>query len=179
MQTRVHINLTVSDLAASIGFYEAMFGVPATKRRDDYANFRLDAPALHLALVQATKQQPAAVGDSNQQHFGIELFDDGELAAWRERVTNLRPVDEQQVTCCYAVADKFWLADPDGHAWEFWVRHAEADRLTRQLAGESAPDSGCCAPDCCAPVGAAKSPEPAQQSAAPASVNDCGCGGNC
>jgi hypothetical protein len=27
------------------------------------------------------------------------------------------------------MADKFWLKDPDGHAWEFWVHIAEADRM--------------------------------------------------
>ena len=31
------------------------------------------------------------------------------------------------VTCCYAVQDKFWATDPDGHRWEvFVVTQAEA-----------------------------------------------------
>jgi catechol 2,3-dioxygenase-like lactoylglutathione lyase family enzyme len=49
--TRVHINLPVADLDASIAFYSRVFGISPSKLRSDYANFRLDEPALHLALV--------------------------------------------------------------------------------------------------------------------------------
>ena len=49
---------------------------------------------------------------------------------------------ENQVTCCYAVADKIWVSDPDGHRWElFVVLDAEA--------GSRRASSGCCAVDCC------------------------------
>ena len=45
---RVHISLPVSDVPSSIGFYQRLLGREASKVRDDYANFRLDGPALHL-----------------------------------------------------------------------------------------------------------------------------------
>lgn len=142
---RVHINIPVSNLEASIVFYSKVFGTEPTKLRPDYANFRLDEPALHLALVH----QPDFTGNDpvfdHGQHFGIELFADAELATWKERVkaTGVLPhLEEEGVTCCYAVANKFWLRDPDGNEWEFWVRQ---DDEGETLYSSSAA-STCCAP---------------------------------
>ena len=128
MKTRVHINLSVSDLDQSVAFYRNLFGAAPTKKQPDYANWRLDNPALHLALVHVPK---ASVIDTHARHFGIELFDDRELAGWKQRVeqAGMNVRTEQEVTCCYAVADKFWAADPDGNEWEFWVRHEEANAM--------------------------------------------------
>ena len=139
MQTRVHIHIHVRDLGRSTAFYETLFGQPASKRRPDYANFRLDEPALHLALAH----EPGHESVSTEQHFGVELFDDQVLADWRGRVAALAPRIEQQVTCCYAVADKFWVRDPDGNEWEFWVRHEEAEAMH---APSDPASEGCCAP---------------------------------
>ncbi|HHO50184.1 MAG TPA: glyoxalase/bleomycin resistance/dioxygenase family protein [Deltaproteobacteria bacterium] len=141
MQTRVHINLPVHNVQRSIAFYQRLFGVPATTTRDDYANFRLDEPALHLALVQLE----GAVG-SPSQHFGVELFEHTDLADLRQRAVDagLSVRDEEQISCCYAVGDKFWAADPDGHEWEFWVRTGTSDTLAPRLPGAEAKTSGSC-----------------------------------
>ena len=143
MKLRPHISLNVTDLDASINFCSSVFGIEPTKRRDDYANFRSLEPPLHLALVSQPGHQHRP---SPNQHFGIELFDDSQLHVWQEQVVaaGLVPRIEEFVTCCYAVADKFWLQDPDGNEWEFWVRKEEADRMH----GEEAV---CCAPECCTP----------------------------
>lgn len=140
MQTRVHINLNVRDLTQSVAFYSTLFGHVPTKVRSDYANFRLDTPALHLALVH----KPAHPPTTSEQHFGVELFADADLGGWRERVqgAGLTARIEEQVTCCYAVANKFWVQDPDGNEWEFWVRHEEAEAMR-----ESAAEGECCAPE--------------------------------
>lgn len=145
MRTRIHVNLSVADLDKSIGFYTALFGTPPSKTREDYANWRLDEPGLHLALVHA----PGAPKKASREHFGVELFEDAELDTWRSRVeaAGLTVRREEAVTCCYAVADKFWAADPDGNEWEFWVRHEEAESMK----GDSMPlvtgePSSCCAP---------------------------------
>ena len=139
MKTRIHVNLNVRDLTQSVAFYSTLFGHVPTKVRSDYANFRLDAPALHLALVHKPTHQKV----ESEQHFGVELFEDTELDTWRERVTDagLGARIEEEVTCCYAVANKFWVQDPDGNEWEFWVRHAEAEAMR-----ESGAESECCAP---------------------------------
>ena len=147
MKTRIHVGLAVSDLEASKKFYAALFGTAASKVKDDYANWRLDEPALHLALVQSPEH---AAGANPVRHFGVELFADADLKDWRERVAQagLSLRDEEQVVCCYAKADKFWAKDPDGNEWEFWVRLEEADAMK----GESAASGE----QCCAPSAEAK-----------------------
>ena len=151
MQTRIHVNLSVRDLARSTAFYTSLFGTQPSKTRADYANWRLDEPALHLALVL----DPAATPKSTHEHFGVELFEDADLDAWRTRVeaAGLTARREEAVTCCYAVANKFWVADPDGNEWEFWVRqdeaesmHGDAMPMATQVPGGSSVGGGCCAP---------------------------------
>ncbi|NEP01718.1 MAG: glyoxalase/bleomycin resistance/dioxygenase family protein [Symploca sp. SIO2E9] len=145
MKFRTHISLDVANLDASVDFYTIVFGTEPSKQRSDYANFRLQEPALHLALVAQSGHTSQI---SPNQHFGIELFEDGQLNNWRERVTaaGLVPRIEESVTCCYAVADKFWLQDPDGNDWEFWVYKSEAESMHAQ---ES---NNCCAPSIPKPV---------------------------
>lgn len=142
MKSRVHVSLDVTSLEEAVGFYEKLFGTEASKRRSDYANFRLDAPALLLALVESSTPSSMA----KNQHFGVELFSDEELLSWRARVqeAGLDLLDEKNVTCCYAVADKFWATDPDGHRWEFWVRRSDAE--TMHAPAEAATPKACCAP---------------------------------
>ena len=127
---RIHISLNVSDLEASVAFYERLFDAPVTKRRPDYANFRLDTPPVHLAL-QPTREPAARAANGAHSHFGIELPDSDTFKAWRSRLRESGAdfVDEQGATCCYATADKAWVTDPDGNPWEVWVRTGEAERL--------------------------------------------------
>ena len=145
MKTRVHLHLPVRNLDAALGFYTRLFGAAPSKRKPGYANFRLDTPALHLALTEA----PAATGGAH--HFGVELFSLETLSRERQRVeaAGLKLRIENEVTCCHAVGEKFWARDPDGNEWEFWVRLADAEE-----AGKPAGESACCAPDapqaCCA-----------------------------
>ena len=123
---RIHISLQVSDLEASLDFYTGLLGQAPSKTREDYANFRLDQPPIHLALVTAA--QPGA---AHHEHYGIELEDHAALNAWRERFkeTGLIADEEPGAKCCYAIGDKLWLKDPDGHRWEIWVRTGEYQAL--------------------------------------------------
>ena len=143
---RVHINLLVSDLEASKAFYAQLFDQPPSKVKDDYANWRLDSPAIHLALVH----EPGRPRVETPEHFGVEIHDDAQLVAWGERLeaAGFEVSHEEAVTCCYAVANKRWVRDPDGNAWELWVRHDDADTLHEmpmtalQTAGSCTPTSG-------------------------------------
>jgi catechol 2,3-dioxygenase-like lactoylglutathione lyase family enzyme len=136
MTTRIHVSLPVTDLEASVAFYSALFGTEPSKRKDDYANFRLDGPPIHLALVATGAGQP---GTDGIRHNGVEVDSAEALAAWRTRL------DEAEVTyrveddavCCYAKADKLWVDDPDGNPWELWVRTGDAEVM-------SAPSKPCC-----------------------------------
>ena len=129
---RVHISLPVKNINESVDFYRAALGQPVSKLKADYANFRLDEPAIHLALV-ARGDQPGA---NTASHFGVELPDHETLETWRQRATGdqLNIKDEPDASCCYARADKFWLSDPDGNRWEFWVRTGESDVLVQEAA---------------------------------------------
>ncbi len=153
MDTRVHISLEVSDLNKSVAFYSALFQRNPTKIQSDYANFRMENPQLHLALVHTPARRKELSGN---RHYGIELFDDGLLEEWLKsaRAFDLPIRIEKNVTCCYAVANKFWAQDPDGHEWEFWVRSAEAETMheigdTKATESKTSSAPACCAPGQC------------------------------
>ncbi len=141
MKTRVHISIPVQDLETSTRFYQNLFGAPPTKLKADYANFRLDSPSLHLALVSSPTAGSSPGGTS---HFGVELFEAEDLATWRARLESaeLPLAVEEDVTCCYAVASKVWATDPEGNRWEFWVRQDETETLDEE-------PSECCETSCC------------------------------
>lgn len=147
MRARTHISLPVSNVKSSIEFYSKVFKTQPTKVKEDYANFRLEGPVdLHLALVETPGLEKRTMENTNGQHFGIELFDDKHLQEWKKLVEDAgikTYLEEEEVTCCYAVADKFWLQDPDGNQWEFWVRQ---DDDGASLFPEDAKVSACCVP---------------------------------
>jgi catechol 2,3-dioxygenase-like lactoylglutathione lyase family enzyme len=154
VNSRIHINIPVSNLDNSIKFYSAIFGVEPSKQRLDYANYRVENPPLHLALVQ----NPEYIGKNQDsdygQHFGVELFDEPMLEFWKKRISRagiLLHIEEDNVTCCYAVANKFWLIDPDGNNWEFWVRtNDNGETLYRSFQDEkTCPTVAETQTDCC------------------------------
>ena len=149
MNTRVHISIEVSDLQKSVEFYSRLFQHEPTKLRDDYANFRLETPQLHLALVhQPSRGKEPGPPEGNNRHYGIELFSKDRLDAWLEKAEafGLTPRTEENVTCCYATANKFWTQDPDGHQWEFWVKSGEADSMHGMSHPEPKQKVQCCVP---------------------------------
>ena len=162
MQSRVHVSLEVANLSESIAFYSRLFCTDPTKVRLDYANFRLEEPGIHLALVATPDRSPEpTAGPGSNRHFGIELFSEDRLNEWlgASKDTGIAVRVEEDVTCCYARASKFWARDPNGHNWEFWVRTAEADAMHDDSRATQA-DASCCVPSaapaeatssCCAP----------------------------
>ena len=117
---RVHISLSVSDLAKSRSFYSNLFGQEASKEKPDYINYRLDEPSIHLALVQSESGV-----ERGCEHFGIELPTEDDFRTWESRLNSTVPElaePEPGARCCYAKADKVWLSDPDGNRWEIWHR---------------------------------------------------------
>ena len=137
---RVHVSFPVKNLEDSIRFYSRLFDSDPSKRKPDYANFRLNQPPIHLAMVESQKAANGATNDASVQHFGIELPDMETLHDWRTRTTDqdMNAFEEAGAQCCYAEAEKIWLTDPDGHRWEIWVRTGEYDALKQ-------PKSECCA----------------------------------
>jgi len=131
-----HVSLNVTNVDASVAFYEKVFDVPASKRRPGYAKFDLQSPSLNLSMVEAARS------GVNASHFGIQVAstDDVALAAERFKRSGLPTVAEEDTSCCYAVQDKVWVEDPDGNMWEVFVVKGDSPTMRE---GEQ---TACCVP---------------------------------
>ena len=47
---RFHVHIAVDDLEANIHFYSAVFGVPPTVTKPDYAKWMIEEPRLNFAI---------------------------------------------------------------------------------------------------------------------------------
>ena len=118
---RLHLHVSVPDLAQSIQFYETLFGAPPTVVKDDYAKWMLDDPRVNLAI----SQRGGALG---VDHVGIQTETAEELSVLAERLkaAGETTFDEEATTCCYARSDKSWVNDPAGVRWETFFTFGEA-----------------------------------------------------
>lgn len=132
-----HVSLNVSDIDASVAFYEKAFGVPATKRRPGYAKFDLESPSLNLTMQVAPRT------GVNASHFGMQVAstEDVAQAFARFKQAGLRTLTEDDTECCYAMQDKVWVEDPDGNAWEVFFVKGDAETM-----GVAAAKAACCVP---------------------------------
>jgi len=148
-ETRMHVSLNVSDLDASVRFYERLFGTPAAKRKSDYAKFTPTLPALNLALNLV----PTALNSSSPlSHLGIQVADTAAVESHKRRLEAAGVTIDSEETdevCCYALQDKIWVKDPDGNAWEVFTVHADAEAkmskdTTCCVPSDAAEESSCC-----------------------------------
>lgn len=132
---RMHVNLGVADLEASIRFYTTLFGADPTIRKADYAKWMLDDPRVNFAL------SASCCGGGGIDHLGIQVErqDELEASATRLRAAGLAPREQIGVTCCYAHQDKLWVEDPQGVRWETFLTHPAAD------ARDTPAPAACCA----------------------------------
>ncbi|HEV7281760.1 MAG TPA: ArsI/CadI family heavy metal resistance metalloenzyme [Pirellulaceae bacterium] len=121
---RFHLSLNVSDIDRAVAFYSTAFGAEPAKRRADYAKFELDVPPLVLSLEPAA---PRSGGAFN--HAGFRFRNSEELVALQRRLeeAGVSTIREDGVECCYAKQTKFWLQDPDGNLWEFYVLESDIE----------------------------------------------------
>jgi catechol 2,3-dioxygenase-like lactoylglutathione lyase family enzyme len=119
---RLQLALNVSDVDAAVDFYRRLFGTEPAKRRPGYANFAIADPPLKLVLIENAK----AAGTMN--HVGVEVSSSAEVAteAARLREEGFELVNEDGVTCCFAVQDKVWVSAPDDLPWEIYTVLADA-----------------------------------------------------
>lgn len=129
--SRVQLALNVSDVDQAVDFYRRLFGAEPAKRRPGYANFAITDPPLKLVLIQNAE----APGTLN--HLGVEVQDARQVAAATGRLAQegLATRQEEGVTCCYAVQDKVWVADPDGAPWEVYTVLADVPVPAAAAAG--------------------------------------------
>ncbi len=136
---RIHLHVSVDEIAKSIHFYSTLFGSEPTVEKADYAKWMLDDPLVNFAI----SQRGAKPG---LDHIGIQVESDGELDEIRERLeqAELDILTETGTTCCYAKSDKHWVQDPSGIAWESYRTLESAPTFNNHVETESA--VACCAP---------------------------------
>ncbi len=138
---RTHISLYVKSIQDTVDFYTKFFNASAAKVEAGYAKFELDAPALTISFVETEKvPKPPHFG-----HLGIQVETKEELneklnLARGQKIVEL---EEIETACCYAIQDKFWVADPDGYEWE--VYHFISDDSRMGSKGDTEGEA-CCAP---------------------------------
>jgi len=140
---KAHISLNVGSVERSVEFYRKLLGIEPCKVRKGYAKFDVENPPLNLALNEVAEEARGGLS-----HLGIQVGSTAEVLAVREewRRAELATRDEMETTCCYAVQDKTWVADPDGNEWEVFV--VLADNLL-----ESGGDGACCVPAAMVQIG--------------------------
>jgi catechol 2,3-dioxygenase-like lactoylglutathione lyase family enzyme len=118
---KAHISINVANVERSIEFYRKMLGIEPLKVRTGYAKFDVQNPPLNLAMNEVPLTEGGKV--SRLSHLGIQVGSTEDVLAIRERwmAAGLATRDEMQTSCCYAVQDKTWVADPDGNQWEVFV----------------------------------------------------------
>ena len=140
--SRLQLALAVSDMQAAVAFYSKLFQTEPSKARAGYANFVITEPPLKLVLIGTPATRGAGVAGA-LDHLGIEVDSTEAVKDATDRLwaDGLATAVETNTSCCYALQDKVWVADPDDRRWEIYTVLADDDR-----AG-IAPRSGCCNSD--------------------------------
>ncbi|MGA7265297.1 MAG: ArsI/CadI family heavy metal resistance metalloenzyme [Stellaceae bacterium] len=158
---RLHVHVSVDDLAQSIRFYSTLFAAEPTVVKDDYAKWMLEDPRVNFAISRRVGERAGI------SHLGIQAEDQEELAEVYDRLARAeRPtVEEKAATCCYAQSDKQWIADPQGVPWETFFTYGEATVYGQSSLGRlsDATEPACCEASCCDPL----------ESAQPAAATPC------
>ena len=131
---KMHVGLNVSDINKTLNFYETVFNQKADKLRKGYAKFNL--PELVISFIE-TKDAP----NQNFGHLGFQLTTTDEVKDVLNRIqeSGIDTLEEEKVSCCYALQDKFWVTDPDGFRWEFYTFLADVE--------ENDTDKSTCCPE--------------------------------
>jgi catechol 2,3-dioxygenase-like lactoylglutathione lyase family enzyme len=137
---RFHVHVAVTNLEQSVQFYSTFFNTAPIVKKEDYAKWMLDDPRINFAI--STRGRKPGL-----DHLGIQVenSDDLKQISLRLKQAQQPTFEQEQTTCCYAKADKTWVHDPQGIAWESFYTTGNATTY-----GEDAdlPDrqSACCAP---------------------------------
>src|SRR5437868_13527246 len=146
---RLHVHVSVDDLAQSIRFYSTLFAAEPTVVKDDYAKWMFEDPRVNFAISKRTG------GASGISHLGIQAEDQEELTEVYDRLSRAEwPIVEAKgTTCCYARSDKQWIADPQGVPWETFLTYGESTVYGEGSLAKlkEASEAACCAPTCCEP----------------------------
>ena len=132
-----HVSLYVDDIPKAVDAYRQILGTEPAKVRHDYAKFEVEDPPTILSL--SLGGTPGTLS-----HLGIRYPGTGEVATemMRAKREELPLLEQPNATCCYAKADKFWLRDANGVAWEMYTlledveAETAADPELRRMLGQ-------------------------------------------
>ena len=118
---RLHVHISVDDLATSARFYSTLFAAEPAVTKSDYVKWMLDDPRVNFAISTRS-------GKSGLDHLGIQVETPEELHEVYDRLQQAdRPVlDEGATTCCYAQSEKSWITDPQGLSWETFLTSGDS-----------------------------------------------------
>ena len=146
---RLHVHISVPQLAESILFYTSLFGVKPSKEKSDYAKWELDDPRVNFAI--STRSNRVGL-----DHLGIQVDSEAEVHEINNRLEQASQVAGEIDTgvCCYAESTKAWTVDKAGIAWEnfmtmndaavFGVDNSPTEKSSCCEPGSSASTSNCC-----------------------------------
>jgi catechol 2,3-dioxygenase-like lactoylglutathione lyase family enzyme len=152
---RFHVHVAVGDLAQSTRFYSALFGMPPTVQKIDYAKWMLDDPRVNFAISERADAEGV-------NHLGFQAESSEELEEIHARLQSADTAiaTEKGANCCYAISDKYWVKDPTGIAWESFrsldtipfygeqSHQGTAEANASLKPGADSPGSGC-STSCC------------------------------
>ena len=126
---RFHVHVSVDDLEANIKFYSTVFGAHPSVVKPDYAKWMLDDPRINFAISKRGLEPGV-------DHLGLQVELDTELNVLREQVAaaEIAAVDQANAGCCYSRSDKYWITDPQGIAWETFIRSIQFPCMVRRPA---------------------------------------------
>jgi catechol 2,3-dioxygenase-like lactoylglutathione lyase family enzyme len=143
---RIHVHLKSRDLDEARRYYTTLFGQGPTLEHADYLKWRLDDPAINLAVTPGKT--------SGIEHLGLDVESDGELSTLRDRLGagGYIGLEEDGTHCCYAFSDKVWSQDGDGIVWEGFLTHGQRETRDGDVAqagcggsSDVSPERTCCA----------------------------------
>ena len=136
---RFHVHVAVDELEANVRFYSNVFGTLPTVLKSDYAKWMLEDPRVNFAI---SKQGLKPGVD----HLGVQVESESELSVLRKQVAKaeITALDQPNAECCYARADKYWITDPQGIAWETF--HT-LDSIPVYGSTRNTDSTACCSPE--------------------------------
>ena len=140
---RMHISLYVKSIGETLDFYTKFFGKVPEKVKPGYAKWILEQPALVISFVEKPDRVEFGFG-----HLGFQVETVGELKSKLELMNayKFNTREEMGTSCCFALQDKFWIADPDGYQWEVYVFHEDVQFNDPHHAIVTVDNESCCAP---------------------------------
>ena len=147
---RMHLHVSVPDLAQSIEFYATLFGAPPSVVKDDYAKWMLEDPRVNFAI----SQRGAAARRRPRRHPGRERRRNWPSWPARLKAAGAETFDQEATTCCYARSDKSWVTR-SGRRPLGDVLHLRRGRHLRRGLAPSRRERHAAAACCGAPQGAA------------------------